>query len=52
MMRWHERENKPMPNDWAITKDGYETTNPSDKDDLYNQYNVLVLLQYLFYFLK
>jgi LDH2 family malate/lactate/ureidoglycolate dehydrogenase len=33
MMRWHERENKPMPNDWAITKDGYETTNPSEAMD-------------------
>ncbi len=33
MMRWHERENKPMPNDWALTKDGYETTNPSEAMD-------------------
>lgn len=33
MMRWHERENKPMPKDWALTKEGYETTNPSDAMD-------------------
>ena len=33
MMRWHERENKPMPNDWALTKDGHETTNPSEAMD-------------------
>lgn len=29
MMRWHEREGKPMPLDWAITPDGYETDDPS-----------------------
>ena len=33
MMRWHERENKLIPNDWALTKEGYETTNPSDAMD-------------------
>ena len=33
MMRWHEREQIPMPNDWALTKEGEETTNPSDAMD-------------------
>ncbi len=30
MMRWHEREGKKMPDDWALTKDGNETTNPTE----------------------
>ena len=30
MMRWHEREGISMPNDWALTKDGHETTDPSE----------------------
>ena len=29
MMRWLEREGKPMPADWALTPDGHETTDPS-----------------------
>lgn len=29
MMRWHEREGKKMPLDWALTPDGYETDDPS-----------------------
>ncbi len=29
MMRWHEREGRPMPLDWALTPDGEETTDPS-----------------------
>jgi LDH2 family malate/lactate/ureidoglycolate dehydrogenase len=29
MMRWHEREGRPMPADWALTPDGDETTDPS-----------------------
>lgn len=29
MMRWHEREGKKMPTDWALTPDGYETDDPS-----------------------
>ena len=33
MMRWHEREQIPMPIDWALTKEGEETTNPSDAMD-------------------
>jgi LDH2 family malate/lactate/ureidoglycolate dehydrogenase len=30
MMRWYEREGIPMPEDWALTKDGEETTNPTE----------------------
>ncbi len=29
MMRWLEREGKPMPRDWALTPEGEETTDPS-----------------------
>jgi LDH2 family malate/lactate/ureidoglycolate dehydrogenase len=29
MMKWLEREGKPMPSDWALTPEGEETTNPS-----------------------
>ncbi|MFC6646468.1 Ldh family oxidoreductase [Granulicella cerasi] len=29
MMRWHEREGKPMPIDWALTPEGEETTDPT-----------------------
>jgi LDH2 family malate/lactate/ureidoglycolate dehydrogenase len=29
MMRWHEREGRPMPIDWALTPDGEETTDPT-----------------------
>lgn len=29
MMRWHEREGKKMPLDWALTPDGHETDDPS-----------------------
>jgi LDH2 family malate/lactate/ureidoglycolate dehydrogenase len=29
MMRWHEREGRPMPIDWALTPEGEETTDPS-----------------------
>ena len=29
MMRWHEREGRPMPLDWALTPDGEETSDPS-----------------------
>jgi LDH2 family malate/lactate/ureidoglycolate dehydrogenase len=29
MMRWHEREGRPMPLDWALTPEGEETTDPS-----------------------
>lgn len=29
MMRWHEREGKKMPLDWALTPEGYETDDPS-----------------------
>ena len=29
MMRWHEREGRPMPIDWALTPDGAETTDPT-----------------------
>ena len=29
MMRWHEREGKPMPMDWALTPGGEETTDPT-----------------------
>lgn len=29
MMKWLEREGKPMPPDWALTPEGEETTNPS-----------------------
>ncbi|WP_293861625.1 Ldh family oxidoreductase [uncultured Alsobacter sp.] len=28
MMRWHARENRPMPLDWALTPDGEETDDP------------------------
>ena len=28
MMRWLERENKPMPRDWALTPEGTETDDP------------------------
>ena len=30
MMRWMLRESKPMPTDWALTPEGYETTDPSE----------------------
>jgi len=29
MMRWYEREGRPMPNNWALTPDGRVTTDPS-----------------------
>ena len=29
MMRWHEREGRPMPLDWALTPQGEETTDPA-----------------------
>ena len=29
MMRWYEREGKPMPDNWALTPDGMVTTDPS-----------------------
>ena len=29
MMRWHEREGRAMPIDWALTPDGHETTDPT-----------------------
>lgn len=29
MMRWLERENQPMPRDWALTPEGEETNDPS-----------------------
>ncbi len=29
MMRWYEREGKPMPLDWALTPDGLETDDPT-----------------------
>ena len=29
MMRWLEREGRPMPADWALTPEGEETTDPS-----------------------
>ncbi|MDE1156534.1 MAG: Ldh family oxidoreductase [Acidobacteriaceae bacterium] len=29
MMRWHEREGKQMPIDWALTPEGEETTDPT-----------------------
>jgi LDH2 family malate/lactate/ureidoglycolate dehydrogenase len=29
MMRWHERERRPMPLDWALTPDGHETDDPA-----------------------
>jgi LDH2 family malate/lactate/ureidoglycolate dehydrogenase len=29
MMRWHEREGKKMPLDWALTPDGEETDDPT-----------------------
>jgi LDH2 family malate/lactate/ureidoglycolate dehydrogenase len=29
MMRWHEREGRPMPLDWALTPEGEETDDPS-----------------------
>jgi LDH2 family malate/lactate/ureidoglycolate dehydrogenase len=28
MMRWYEREGKPMPESWALTPDGRSTTDP------------------------
>ena len=28
MMRWYEREGRPMPANWALTADGRETTDP------------------------
>ncbi len=30
MMRWYERENRPMPDNWALTPAGKPTTDPSD----------------------
>lgn len=29
MMRWYEREGRPMPRDWALTPDGLETDDPT-----------------------
>ena len=29
MMRWHEREGKKMPLDWALTPEGHETDEPT-----------------------
>lgn len=29
MMRWYERENRPMPDNWALTPAGQTTTDPS-----------------------
>jgi LDH2 family malate/lactate/ureidoglycolate dehydrogenase len=29
MMRWHERERRPIPLDWALTPEGEETDDPS-----------------------
>ena len=29
MMRWHEREGRPMPEDWALTPEGETTTDPT-----------------------
>ena len=29
MMRWHEREGRPIPPDWALTPEGEQTTDPS-----------------------
>lgn len=29
MMRWHDRENRRMPLDWALTPDGKETDDPA-----------------------
>ncbi len=29
MMRWYERENRPMPDNWALTPEGQITTDPS-----------------------
>ena len=29
MMRWHEREGRPMPDDWALTPAGETTTDPA-----------------------
>ena len=29
MMRWHEREGKPIPRDWALTPEGHETDQPT-----------------------
>jgi LDH2 family malate/lactate/ureidoglycolate dehydrogenase len=29
MMRWHQREGRSMPIDWALTPDGEETTDPA-----------------------
>lgn len=29
MMRWYERENRPMPDNWALTPDGAVTTDPA-----------------------
>ena len=29
MMRWYEREQRPMPDNWALTPDGQTTTDPS-----------------------
>jgi LDH2 family malate/lactate/ureidoglycolate dehydrogenase len=29
MMRWYEREGKPMPDSWALTPDGRKTTDPA-----------------------
>ncbi len=29
MMRWYERENRPMPDNWALTPEGEVTTDPA-----------------------
>lgn len=29
MMRWYEREGRPMPDNWALTPDGQTTTDPA-----------------------
>ncbi len=33
MMRWYEREGRPMPANWALTADGRETTDPGAARD-------------------
>ena len=33
MMRWYEREGRPMPDNWALTPDGRTTTNPTEAMD-------------------
>lgn len=33
MMRWYERENRPMPDNWALTPEGEITTDPAAARD-------------------